>query len=341
MFIFIAFSMCNICRSEDEMKTVLEGASVHLHYPYPCNSTRVTLQYGFRAPFYTLADTESIVLPFVQEHRFNFKNESEDDHCSLHVRINPVMRTDAGTYIFFVYSEEGLYEDPFKRIGLDVEFLPGKASCTMGKENTVGNWVVLNCIALVGSLSGQIDCYQNGEKMPPLTEPIETLKHLKQNIYVNKKHIVFCCTSTWEHTKDLCGCNDWLWDLANDKNLSSVIDPCGPTTSVQEQTQTSETAFIPSSNATSVSTDGTILKINYSNVSVKWKYAVPILSSVFIIGLVIPVILFMLRYKQKTSRITAKICTHEFTSQDQIPYKHEDIANPRENQCMIKRSISV
>ena len=43
-------------------------------------------------------------------------------------------------------------KDHFKRIGLDVEFLPGKASCTLNEESTVGNWVALNCMAPVGSL---------------------------------------------------------------------------------------------------------------------------------------------------------------------------------------------
>ncbi|XP_030840924.1 uncharacterized protein LOC115923774 [Strongylocentrotus purpuratus] len=325
IFIFIAFAMCNVCKSEDEWKTVIEGASVHLHYPYPCNSIRVKLQYGYRAPFYTLADTESIVLPPAQVNRFTFRNKSESDHCSLQVSINHVKRIDAGTYIFFAYSEDGIYESSFKRIGLNVDFLPGKASCTMGKENTVGNWVALDCMAPVGTLSGQIDCFQSGEKMPPITEPTETHTHLKQTILVKKKDPVFCCTSTSEHTKDLCDCNDCQLDLANDLNLNSVIDPCGLTTLSQDQTKTSDIAFTPSK---PVSTTATTIKIN-SNSSVPWKYVVYGLGSILTLaGFVIILIVLMLRSrKKKLIYLRAKL--------------FETKLNPRVHKDTYQRSITI
>lgn len=75
ILIFIAFAMCNMCKAVDERKTVIEGDDVQLNFPYPCNSTRVTLQYGIRVPFYSLADTESISLPPLQVHRFTFKKK--------------------------------------------------------------------------------------------------------------------------------------------------------------------------------------------------------------------------------------------------------------------------
>nr|XP_054763679.1 uncharacterized protein LOC129270307 [Lytechinus pictus] len=226
-----------------ELQTVMEGDNIDLYYPYPCNSARITVQYGMKLPFYILKDAESITLPPEQAKRFTFTNEREDGNCLLHVRIQDVRLTDAGTFIFLAYSEEGFDEYVKKIIRLNVDFLPGRLSCEMNNDMIMeGGWVALDCIAPVGSVSGQINCYQNGEKMPPHTDPIETNKYLKQTILAKKTLPVLCCTSTWEHTKDRCECNDFQWDLTDNKNLTSIIDPCSPTTPSQEH-DTRETTF--------------------------------------------------------------------------------------------------
>nr|XP_054753642.1 uncharacterized protein LOC129259374 [Lytechinus pictus] len=231
-----------MCKSTDERKSVLEGDSVHFHYPYPCNSTLITLQYGIRDPFYRLRDTDADIGQ-VEVDMFTFKIRKEHSHCSLLVRINSVIRSDEGLYIFFAYQEGNVHSDSFKRIALDVDFFPGKAFCTQNEESKTGNWVALDCVAPVGSLSGQIDCYQNGEKMPPLTSPIETFKHLKQTIIAKKTYPVFCCTSSQRNVRDVCECNDFIWDLANDTNLSSMVDPCEPLKSDQHVIQTTAPTF--------------------------------------------------------------------------------------------------
>nr|XP_054763682.1 uncharacterized protein LOC129270310 [Lytechinus pictus] len=231
MYILAMFNMCE----SYELQTVMEGDTIDLYYPYPCNSSRITLQYGRRLPFYILEDAETITLLPAQAKRFTFTNEREDDNCLLFVRIKEVSRTDAGTYIFFAYTRDDVSESSSKSIGLHVDFLPGKASCKMNNDMIMeGDWVALDCIAPVGSISGWIDCYQNGEKMPSRTDPTETNKYLKQTILAKKKLPVFCCTSTWEHTRDICECTDFQWDLANNKNLISFIDPCGPTTTISD-----------------------------------------------------------------------------------------------------------
>nr|XP_054753646.1 uncharacterized protein LOC129259377 [Lytechinus pictus] len=227
IFILTVLATCDMCTSKDQRKTVLEGDSEHFHFPYPCNSTLITLQYGLKHPFYTLRDTDADIVP-VHVGRFAFKTRKEHGHCSLLVTINSIIRSDEGLYIFFAYREGNVHEGSFKRIALDVDFLPGKAFCTQNEDIITGNWVTLDCVAPVGSLSGQIDCYQNGEKMPPLTSPVETFQHLKQTILAEKTYPVFCCTSSQRNVRDMCECNDFKWDLANDKNLSSMIDPCSP-----------------------------------------------------------------------------------------------------------------
>ncbi|XP_063954694.1 uncharacterized protein LOC129259378 [Lytechinus pictus] len=240
IFILIILVTCDtcMCKSKDERKTVLEGDSVHFHFPYPCNSTLITLQYGLREPFYSLSDNTDADIGPVEVDRFTFKIRKEHSHCSLFVRINSVIRTDEGLYIFFAFREGNVHGDSFKRIALDVDFLPGKAFCTQNEESATGNWVTLDCVALVESPSGQIDCYQNGEKMPPITSPTQTFQNLKQTIIAKKTYPVFCCTSFQGNATDMCECNDFVWDLANNKNLSSLIDPCGPLKSDQHGIQT-------------------------------------------------------------------------------------------------------
>nr|XP_054753647.1 uncharacterized protein LOC129259378 [Lytechinus pictus] len=241
VIILVTCDTC-LCKSKDERKTVLEGDSVLFHFPYPCNSTLITLQYGLRDPFYTLRDTDSDIVP-IEVDMFTFKIRKEHSHCSLLVRINSVIRSDEGIYIFFAYREGNVHSNSFKRIVLDVDFFPGKAFCTQNEESKTGNWVALDCVAPVGSLSGQIDCYQNGEKMPPLTSPLETFKHLKQTIIAKKTSPVFCCTSSQRNVREMCECNDFVWDLADDKNLSSMMDPCGPLKPDQHVIQTTGSAF--------------------------------------------------------------------------------------------------
>ncbi|XP_063962119.1 uncharacterized protein LOC129270304 [Lytechinus pictus] len=259
IYILTILTMFNMCESIDEFLTAMEGDTVDLYYRYPCNSTRTTLQYGRRMPFYILEDAESITLPPEQAKRFTFTNEkTEDDHCLLFIRIKDVSRTDAGTYIFFAYIKDDVHDNSLKMIGLDVDFLPGKASCEMSYEGMEGDWVTLNCIAPVGSVSGQIVCYQNGEKMPSRTDPYETNKYLKQTKLAKKTLPVFCCSSTWEHTKDRCECNDFQWVLSNNKNMTSIIDPCGPPTtiSVPNAKLTTETVLPPSKSKEFVSREG-------------------------------------------------------------------------------------
>nr|XP_054763675.1 uncharacterized protein LOC129270304 [Lytechinus pictus] len=277
IFILSVLFMFNICESKDELKTVMEGDTVDLYYLYPCNSTTITVQYGRRLPFYILENAESITLPPAQAKRFTFTNKREDDNCVICIRINDVSRMDAGTYIFFAYIEDDVHDSSFKMIGLDVVFLPEMASCTISDENMGGDWVALDCTALVGSVSGWVDCYQNGEKMPPRTDPNETNKYLKQTILAKKTLPVFCCSSTWEHTKDVCECNDFQWDLSNNKNMTSIIDPCGPPTtiSVTNAKLTTETDLPPSKSNEFVSTEGMTLKSLHETMNdskQSWKF---------------------------------------------------------------------
>ena len=84
--------------------------------------------------------------------------------------------------------------------------------------------VSIDCTANVGSLSGKIECYQDGVWMPSLADTIETHTSLKQTFLIRKSQTVFCCSSTLAEYKLRCECNDTGLYIADDVSN----DPCPP-----------------------------------------------------------------------------------------------------------------
>nr|XP_054761578.1 uncharacterized protein LOC129268007 [Lytechinus pictus] len=201
----------------------IEGERVEMDFPYPCNiSSRVTFQYGNRAPYDNSASPGSMSLPSNQNLTFN--TESDNNECSLHLIINPVSRNDAGTYILTAYNENDQYIYD-ERVGLMISYPPGKAECDSSEIYISGEWITIQCSALVGNVPGQFLCYQNGMRLPPLTSPEVNSGRLRQVMLARLREPVYCCSSTTQEVKGRCDCKDTSWDpILSDE--SNVTDPC-------------------------------------------------------------------------------------------------------------------
>nr|XP_054763743.1 uncharacterized protein LOC129270375 [Lytechinus pictus] len=215
--IFLKTCQCNAL-------SVMQGQDGNLIFPYPCNSTSVTLQYSYRNPFYRSTDESQLSLQKNQENRYKVQltcNEDSPKECFVNLTISSITRDDQGTYILFVYMDREILGDATQRIWLGVDYPPGKAS-VVGMEAKGGNWMAVDFTAPLGSIGGKIECYQGGEWMPPLSEPTETDALLKQTILIRKSHPVFCCSSVFNEDKDICACNDTALYL----EPSSSNTPC-------------------------------------------------------------------------------------------------------------------
>nr|XP_054761031.1 uncharacterized protein LOC129267337 [Lytechinus pictus] len=219
LIIFITLLYANVYESRGI--SLRQGQEANLIFPYPCDSTEVTLQQSNRLPFYSSTKGSSLSLPANQAQRFEVKNLIINDSYSLDLTIRDLMRDDQGTYILFVYKDGDIIGDDIHRIYLQVDFLPGNASCVVCDDKG-GDWVAVDCTANAGSLPGKIECYQDGLWMPPLTKPTETGSLLKQTLLVRKSQPVFCCSSIRQVDKSRCACDNCALFL---QKINST-DPC-------------------------------------------------------------------------------------------------------------------
>ncbi|XP_041472525.1 uncharacterized protein LOC121421791 [Lytechinus variegatus] len=219
----------------------IEGERIEMDFPYPCNiSSRVTFQYGNRAPYYNSANPGSMSLPSNQN--LTFDTESDNNECSLHLIINPVSRDDAGTYILTAYNANNQYIYD-ERVGLRVSYPPGKAKCDSSEMYIDGEWITIQCSAPVGNVPGHILCYQTGMRLPPLTSPEVISGRLRQVMLARLPELVYCCSSTTQEVKGRCDCKDTSWNpIRSDE--SNVTDPCPIITSTAT-TPLSHTATFP------------------------------------------------------------------------------------------------
>ncbi|XP_030841733.1 uncharacterized protein LOC115924106 [Strongylocentrotus purpuratus] len=221
--LLISIILINLYGCKSTQLSEIQGQDANLIFPYPCDSTEVTLQHSNGDPFYRSTDGSSLSLPGGQLHRFQVQNRNKNGNCSLDLTIINLMRIDAGKYISLVYKNGQSIVDHTTRVGLQIDYPPGKASC-VESEGKGGDWVSIDCTANVGSLSGKIECYQGGVWMPSLTDPIETVTLLTQTILIRKSQPVFCCSSTLDEYKLRCECNDTGLYKADD----DINDPCPP-----------------------------------------------------------------------------------------------------------------
>nr|XP_054753610.1 uncharacterized protein LOC129259341 [Lytechinus pictus] len=221
-----------------ESVSKIQGQNVTLHFPYPCDTTEVTLQKSNRHPFYRTTSWPGLFLSQSQAKRFNVYNRKKHDNCSVDLVISNLMGDDQGTYILFVYKDGEIQGDDTQRIYLKVDHPPGKASCVLSDEMG-GDWFSLDCQANAGSLPGKIECYQTGVWMPSLAGPTETGYLLKQSILIRQSGPVFCCSSLINEVREKCECKDTSHYLSD----GDYIDPCPtPSPTFPEST----TMLIPS-----------------------------------------------------------------------------------------------
>ncbi|XP_041472618.1 uncharacterized protein LOC121421883 [Lytechinus variegatus] len=211
--------------------SLMQGREANLIFPYPCDSTEVTLQQSNRRPFYSLTDGPSLSLPESQAQRFEVKNVINNGSCSLNLTIRDLMIDDQGTYFLFVYKDGNIIGDDIHRIYLKVDYPPDKAICDVGEDYDRG-WVAVDCSANARSIPGKIECYQNDLRMPKLTDPALTGSLLKQSIIIRKSEPLFCCYSALNVNKSRCECDDTV--LFQDEYHWK--DPC-PTITGQMSTE--------------------------------------------------------------------------------------------------------
>ncbi|XP_041471908.1 uncharacterized protein LOC121421299 [Lytechinus variegatus] len=213
-----------VCLHVVQAVSTVEGEGVDLTFPYPCNSSQVTLQQSTNSPFYRSTDGLSLSLTQDQVQRFNVQNKIDTGTCSLALTITDLRRADQGTYILFVYKDGNILGDDIQRVNLQVDYPAGKASCVVG-DSKGGEWVEVDCTANAGTIPGKIECYQNGLWMPPLSDPTVVDSLLKQTILILKSQPAFCCTSPWQEYRERCECNDtalFLDGTTSEKQCSTI-----------------------------------------------------------------------------------------------------------------------
>ena len=72
----------------------MDGDEVNLEFPYPCNSTDATLQFGYRTPFYNSGNLKSLTLHPSQFDRIAMQDTFKDGICLLQLNIIHVNRHD-------------------------------------------------------------------------------------------------------------------------------------------------------------------------------------------------------------------------------------------------------
>lgn len=202
---------------------IQEGKVAKLIFQYPCDSTEVTLRHGYQTPFYNSENPELSLLPPNKHVLHVNQNISGSEKCSIHLTIDPVSRDDVGTYILTVYKNDVMLPE-YPRIGLRVTYPPGKASCESSNDYNDGEWVSLHCTAPLGTIAGQIICYQNGMRLPKLTQPVQDRKTLSQVIFVRLADPVFCCSSTLDIYRNSSDCKDFAWDPIFNVALTDFSD---------------------------------------------------------------------------------------------------------------------
>ncbi|XP_030838026.1 uncharacterized protein LOC115922717 [Strongylocentrotus purpuratus] len=253
--------------------SAMVGEEKQLHFSYPCDSTRVTLRNGIWAPFYDSTNPDSLSLPENKKLAFRIKNES--NICLLQLKIYPVLRSDEGGYILTAYAGDGnILEDT--RVGLRVDYPPGKASCGWEEETVADDWRLLECTAWFVSLLGEIVCYQNEIRVPPVRKPRDRDGILEHTMWVRFSQPAFCCALLVGQPVDRCKCNDYTW-----AGFSNLTEPC-PVAVVT----THQGASTSSQSPTSIPTKEATQKAKKNH----WSNVVTHVIYLFVIGILIIII---------------------------------------------------
>ncbi|XP_041461250.1 uncharacterized protein LOC121412523 [Lytechinus variegatus] len=195
----------------------------------------IELRIGNRHPFYQHGQKEEIGLSPKQNKRFSVDIEK---HSALgvsyrmylvRVKIENVSREDAGTYTCSLYRDGVIDDEYTKQVGLNIEFPPGKVDCVLGPshvDTTNRIWSHLKCAAPIGSSPGLIECYQDGDRVPPWTRPIQNRTTLTQTLWIRTAIPIFCCSTTFDKESDICSCKDYVMDFSPSNAGAHDGQPC-------------------------------------------------------------------------------------------------------------------
>ena len=282
---FVSFEICTVifvlfsntlAKGISTNVWALEGDDIKIDFSHPCDSESYTLQYESRLPFYDSGKRDSSSLAENQEIMFEY--DFQHNYCSLQLKINPVLRSDKGVYVFITYGgDENVLHDI---VNLSVDYPPGEASCGWGAEIVSDDLRSLECTAKSGSLLGEIICYQNGIRMNPLGEPRDRDGILEETMWVRYSQTAFCCSALVGHSVDRCKCKDYTYPH------DSLTEPC-PVTMVTTHQEASTSSQSPTSSPTKEVAQK--IKKNYRPIVVLHvSYSCVIgISAIIIIGLCI------------------------------------------------------
>ena len=204
--------------------------------------------------FYKEGKLVTEVLTENQQKRFSVRRSNRKqgnvDILVILLQIDKVTREDAGTYVCEVYIDEQISSQDTRKTTLRVDFPPGNAFCTPDRYafflDPEEIWTLLSCSALLGSQAVYIQCYQNGQVVPPFEEQSQNTTHFAQKVWILHGMPAFCCSFAYDNHIDKCNCSDFVW---NPKELK--IFPCpdieiynpviGESTFTQDAKETSET----------------------------------------------------------------------------------------------------
>ncbi|XP_030830397.1 uncharacterized protein LOC115919905 [Strongylocentrotus purpuratus] len=221
--LMFVITLLNVHTCECKHIYSVKGKSAQLNFPFPCDSTEVTLQQSVDPPFFRFADGFVLSMPQSESNRFKVQISVENGNCSLDLTISNLRYIDEGIYLSTIYMDGQLLDELTTRIWLRVDYPPDKASCVEVQDKG-GDWVSIDCTAIIGNLAGKIECYQNGQKVTPLSHPVENDSSVTESFLIRKSQPAFCCSSTLNEYTDRCECNDDALNLADgDSN-----DPCPP-----------------------------------------------------------------------------------------------------------------
>lgn len=225
-FIFV-ITLLNVHTCECRHIYSMKGQNITLSFLLPCDSPEVTLQQTGSLPFYRFTDGFLLSLPQYQANRFKIQISIENGNCSLDLTINNVKCIDDGTYLCTIYKDGQLLQDLETTIDLQVDHPPYKASCAKVRDKG-GDLVAIECTANIGNLARKIECYQNGQKIPPVNDRVERYSSVTESFLIRKSQPAFCCSSTLNEYTERCECNDDALNLADgDSN-----NPCPPSSIV-------------------------------------------------------------------------------------------------------------
>lgn len=243
-----------------------EGEAVDLSFQYDFEpDVDIQIRIGNRQPFYKSKRIHDVGLSASQKERFSVHVEYNEPQGMILVRlsISSVSREDEGTLICDMLKNGQILEEHTRKIGVSVDFLPGKASCRQENHHVDSVreiWAVMKCSAPIGSDHGIIECYQRGERMPPSARPLQNETALTQMIWMRKSFPIYCCSSAFDKQKGVCQCDDIFWDPVSQKEIRNGNNPCPNSENVphnpmptESQTKSKATTPIIDSQATSSS----------------------------------------------------------------------------------------